>query len=249
MTELELKILEAYTRDVGRGVARIDYDTMDELDLSTGEYIEIDGISKVVAKALPLYPSDEGKKIIRIDKSLRQNLKSDITSSIKIKKIKPILAEFVIVSPLTAIPIIDERYLADALENVAIIEEMCVIIPYFGGRLDFVINQIKPSGSPAIITQKTEFKIADTATQELIAFDNIIKGKKKEILESFSITIKDLKMENIIEEFKQVQGKIKTLDDLRKEMADMLSFAKDNKSIGDSLEKALDEWIQRQKQK
>jgi len=26
-----LKVLEAYTRDVGRGVARIDYDTMDSL--------------------------------------------------------------------------------------------------------------------------------------------------------------------------------------------------------------------------
>ena len=28
---LDLKILEAYTRDVGRGVARIDYDSMDSL--------------------------------------------------------------------------------------------------------------------------------------------------------------------------------------------------------------------------
>ena len=26
---LSLKVLEAYTRDVGRGVARIDYDSMD----------------------------------------------------------------------------------------------------------------------------------------------------------------------------------------------------------------------------
>ena len=27
--EISLKVLEAYTRDVGRGVARIDYDSMD----------------------------------------------------------------------------------------------------------------------------------------------------------------------------------------------------------------------------
>ena len=30
-----LKILEAYTRDVGRGVARIDYDSMDSLSASS----------------------------------------------------------------------------------------------------------------------------------------------------------------------------------------------------------------------
>jgi len=29
---ISLKVLEAYTRDVGRGLARIDYDTMDSLN-------------------------------------------------------------------------------------------------------------------------------------------------------------------------------------------------------------------------
>ena len=32
---LSLKVLEAYTRDVGRGVARIDYDSMDTCLLYT----------------------------------------------------------------------------------------------------------------------------------------------------------------------------------------------------------------------
>ena len=65
--ELTLKVLEAYTRDVGRGVARIDYDSMDTLNASTGDVIEIKGKRRKVAKCLPLYPSDEGKGIIRID--------------------------------------------------------------------------------------------------------------------------------------------------------------------------------------
>ena len=38
---LSLKVLEAYTRDVGRGVARIDYDSMDNLGASTGDVIEL----------------------------------------------------------------------------------------------------------------------------------------------------------------------------------------------------------------
>src|ERR671910_553292 len=58
-TNSSLKVLEAYTRDVGRGVARIDYDSMDSLTASTGDVIEIRGKRRTVAKCLPLYPSDE----------------------------------------------------------------------------------------------------------------------------------------------------------------------------------------------
>ena len=35
-----LKVLEAYTRDVGRGIARIDYDTMDSLAVSTSDVLK-----------------------------------------------------------------------------------------------------------------------------------------------------------------------------------------------------------------
>ena len=48
--ELSLKVLEAYTRDVGRGVARIDYDSMDTLTSSTGDVIENKGKRRTVAK-------------------------------------------------------------------------------------------------------------------------------------------------------------------------------------------------------
>ncbi|HZB64438.1 MAG TPA: hypothetical protein VE307_03920, partial [Nitrososphaeraceae archaeon] len=45
-----LKVLEAYTRDVGRGIARIDYDTMDSLAVSTGDVVEIRGKRRTTAK-------------------------------------------------------------------------------------------------------------------------------------------------------------------------------------------------------
>ena len=51
---LSLKVLEAYTRDVGRGVARIDYDSMDTLNAATGDAIEFKGKRRTVAKCLSL---------------------------------------------------------------------------------------------------------------------------------------------------------------------------------------------------
>ncbi|MGB6532542.1 MAG: AAA family ATPase, partial [Candidatus Nitrosopolaris sp.] len=97
---LSLKILEAYTRDVGRGVSRIDYDSMDSLTASTGDVVEIKGKRRTVAKCLPLYPSDEGKGIVRVDGLVRNNAGVAIGDTVVVRKIKAVPAEKVIVAPL-----------------------------------------------------------------------------------------------------------------------------------------------------
>jgi len=158
---LSLKVLEAYTRDVGRGVARIDYDSMDTLNASTGDVIEIKGKRRTVAKCLPLYPSDEGKGIIRIDGLGRNNSGIAIGDTISVRKIKAVAAEKIVVAPLEAIPPIDERYLADALESVPLIKGDNVMVPYFGGRLTFQIIGVTPAADAVLVTQKTVFHIAE----------------------------------------------------------------------------------------
>ena len=158
---LSLKVLEAYTRDVGRGVARIDYDSMDTLNASTGDVIELKGKRRTVAKCLPLYPSDEGKGIIRIDGLGRNNSGIAIGDAITVKKIKAVPAEKVVVAPLEAIPPIDERYLADALESVPLIKGDNVMVPYFGGRLTFQVIGVTPAADAVLVTQKTVFHIAE----------------------------------------------------------------------------------------
>ncbi|HXT84359.1 MAG TPA: AAA family ATPase, partial [Verrucomicrobiae bacterium] len=160
---LSLKVLEAYTRDVGRGVARIDYDSMDSLSASTGDVVEIKGKRKTVAKCLPLYPSDEGKGIIRVDGLVRNNAGIAIGDTVLVRKIKAVPAEKVVVAPLEAIPPIDERYLADALESVPLIKGDNVMVPYFGGRLTFQVIGVTPGpGVDAVlVTQKTVFHIAE----------------------------------------------------------------------------------------
>jgi len=158
---LSLKVLEAYTRDVGRGVARIDYDSMDTLNASTGDVIEIKGKRRTVAKCLPLYPSDEGKGIIRIDGLGRNNSGIAIGDAITVRKIKAVAAEKIVVAPLEAIPPIDERYLADALESVPLIKGDNVMVPYFGGRLTFQVIGVTPTADAVLVTQKTVFHIAE----------------------------------------------------------------------------------------
>ena len=151
--------MEAYTRDVGRGVARIDYDSMDTLNASTGDVIEIKGKRRTVAKCLPLYPSDEGKGIIRIDGLGRNNSGIAIGDTIAVRKIKAVDAEKIVVAQLESIPPIDERYLADALESVPLIKGDNVMVPYFGGRLSFSVQSTVPKNTPVIIQKNTVFVI------------------------------------------------------------------------------------------
>jgi transitional endoplasmic reticulum ATPase len=161
---ISLKVLEAYTRDVGRGTARIDYDTMGSLGVSTGDIIEIKGKRRTVVKCLPLYPSDEGKGIVRLDGLVRNNAGIGIGDAINARKVKAVPAEKVVISPLEAIPPIDERYLADALESVPLIKGDNVMVPYFGGRLTFQIIGITPPpavDTAAIVTNKTTFTITE----------------------------------------------------------------------------------------
>ena len=158
---INLKVLEAYTRDVGRGVVRLDYDAMDSLDASTGDVVEIKGKRNTVGKCLPLYPSDEGRGVIRIDGLIRNNSGVAIGDTVTIKKIKAPPAEKVVVAPLEAIPPIDEKYLADALESVPVTKGDNIMIPYFGGRLTFQVLGVSPMADAVLITQRTIFSISE----------------------------------------------------------------------------------------
>lgn len=179
-----LRVLEAYTRDTARAVARIDYDTMDELVLSSGDVIEIKGNRTTVARALPLYPSDEGKGIIRFDHICRENAGVSIGNSITIRKIKSAPAEKVIVTPLEAIPPIDEHYLADALESVPVVVGDKVSIPYFGGNLYFKVVRVTPSGGAVIVTQKTVFAVSENQGGILVNIEEYV-GQEPEMDRAF----------------------------------------------------------------
>jgi transitional endoplasmic reticulum ATPase len=134
---------------------------MDALDASTGDVIEIKGKRRTVAKCLPLYPSDEGRGIVRIDGLIRNNAGVAIGDVVVVKKVKAPPAEKVVVAPLEAVPPIDERYLADALESVPVTKGDNIMIPYFGGRLTFQVVGVSPVADAALITQRTVFVISE----------------------------------------------------------------------------------------
>ena len=86
---LSLKVLEAYSTDVGRGVARIDQNSLNLLSLSEGDSVEIIGKDKTVeAKCLALLPYDEGRGIIRVDPHISKSIGVSVGETINIRTIK-----------------------------------------------------------------------------------------------------------------------------------------------------------------
>lgn len=98
--QVTLKVLEAYTDDVGRGVARIDYDAQHALNVWAGDVLEIGEKRKIVAKCLSLYPTDESKGIVRINELIRNNAGVAVGDVVAVKKVEAPRSKWVVVAPL-----------------------------------------------------------------------------------------------------------------------------------------------------
>lgn len=155
---MALKVVEAYTRDVGRFVARIDEKTLKKLKIKLGAPVLIKGAhGKTVVKALALYPDDENKSIIRIDLVIRENAKLQFGNKVNIEKTEIKEAKsvvFMYAKDDMKNPPVDDKYIIDILENVIVTKAMKVILSYFGGRLDYKIVKTDPKGYVQI-TKKT----------------------------------------------------------------------------------------------
>jgi transitional endoplasmic reticulum ATPase len=164
-------IVQIDSRDIGHGIGRIDHDSMDSLNVSSGDAIEINGKKRTVVRCLPQHSSDERKGIIRLDELTCINLGVALGDTITVKKIKAIDAEIVVVYPLEATPSIDEHYLAEALENNFLIRGNNVMVPYFGASLTFEVIWIRPIDAVSV-THNTVFHIAKESEVELQKDDN-----------------------------------------------------------------------------
>ncbi|AIG99085.1 AAA family ATPase, CDC48 subfamily [Archaeoglobus fulgidus DSM 8774] len=98
--EITLKVNQANPSDSGRGIARLDPDTMLKLQISPGDIIEIEGARKTVAKVWRAPKRDWGKNIIRIDRFIRENAGVGVGDVVKVRKVEYQPAKTVILAPL-----------------------------------------------------------------------------------------------------------------------------------------------------
>ncbi|AMD16815.1 CdcH [Methanobrevibacter sp. YE315] len=98
--EITLKVAEAISqKDVGQGVARLDPNVMDDLNIKERDLIEIVGEKRTAAIALPSQ-TDIGLGVIRIDGLVRKNSGATIGGEVTVKKTKATEAKKVVLAPI-----------------------------------------------------------------------------------------------------------------------------------------------------
>ena len=99
MNEVQLEVAKAYPNDSGRGIARLDPDTLLHLKLSPGDIIEIEGAETTAANVWRADRQDWNTDTVRIDGFTRQNADVGIGERVSIRKAEAEKAETLVLAP------------------------------------------------------------------------------------------------------------------------------------------------------
>lgn len=70
---IRLKVAEMRQSDVGKGIVRLDPQSMRELGLERGDVVEVEGKHLTAATVVPAEQEDVGLEIVRLDGLTRHN--------------------------------------------------------------------------------------------------------------------------------------------------------------------------------
>ena len=162
---ITLRVAEARSHDVGRGIARIDPEVARKLGLTSGDVVEISGKRKTVALCWAGYSEDAGKGIIRIDGYTRKNAGVSIDEKVTVRKIEAKKASKLTLAPTEPLRIEGaEYYLAQLLEGRVVTIGDYIPIGIMGRKMDLVVTSVQPPAPAVIITADTQIVIGEKPT-------------------------------------------------------------------------------------
>ncbi len=175
--ENKLRVKDAFKEDAGRGIVRIDPDVEAEMNLRTGDVIEIFHASTSAKRktAALLYPGrreDKGTNIIRMDPSLRRNINTSLDDIVQIRKIDAALATRVTFAGLEETVIIkNSQQLARKLENRVITKGDILSFYAMGRRVDLVVVEYSPKAEAVRIHLDTKIILSEKSHKEIIELE------------------------------------------------------------------------------
>lgn len=203
LNSIQLKVAEAGSRDVGRGIARIDPEVMEKLGIAdSGEVVLLKGKRETVAKIMPTFPELRGQGIVQIDGITRENAEVGIDEKIKLTKVKIEEAKKVTLSPLTFLPAVasakvgtgDSAYLSRQLASIPVISGDRIQTTFLGARKqDFKVVDTDPSGA-VLLTPQTTITITGEgkALEARLTYEDIggLGGQIKRIREMIELPLR-----------------------------------------------------------
>jgi transitional endoplasmic reticulum ATPase len=175
---VRLVVIEARREDVGRGIVRIDPETLKQMSVSSGDVLEIEGKAKTVAKAMPIFKDRRGQQAIQLDGVTRTNAGVILGQKLSVRKVRHSTAKQITVVPLGTDPLRDDDidHIARRLDGLVVKTGDRVRAATFGAsHRDFQVKSTQPDGA-VMIHPDTLLKIdkIDSARAEAAAADDIV---------------------------------------------------------------------------
>ncbi len=169
--EKQLRVREAFQRDVGRGIVRISQDVADELKIGTGDIVSIEGAKKTYARAWRGVPEDFGKNVVRLDRMIRMNAEIGIDERVTITKSSAKKGRKIVFAPTEKIHVQGlEKWLKQTLEDRVITTGD--IIPIGLGmsrKLYLGVASVTPTADAVIMTSETNIQISEKQWEDIKA--------------------------------------------------------------------------------
>ncbi len=149
MSEVQLRVEDARQRDVYRGIARIDQQTMQKLGISAGDVIEIVGKRNTAAIAWPAYSEDQNRDIIRIDGFTRKNAGVAMHELVVIRSAQVTNATTVVLAPIDMKLNVDEdftNFVKNRLMERTFVEGDTTLVMMLGHAIPFRVTKSRPHG-------------------------------------------------------------------------------------------------------
>lgn len=164
-TKMRLRVVEAASRDVGRGLIRLDPSDMESMGLRPGDIIKITGKRSTVGKAMPSHKESRGQSWVQIDGVIRESAGCSIDDLVEIEKTVCQDAIEVTIRPRKVKPIErDLDYIASLVDGLPVQKGSVIRAILFGNEsIDFDVQEAAPTG-PVLITPNTKLIIEQCAT-------------------------------------------------------------------------------------
>ncbi len=163
-----LKVAEALTNDVGRGIARLGAKTREDLEVSSGDVVKLSGKKTALAIVWPAHPSDTEEDAIRVDGILRQNSGVGLGEKVKVSKTEAKEAKKITLAPQQPVRFHAgfDQYVKKKLVGKPVVKGNVLPIGVFGTPIGLVVFTTNPAGS-LMITDKTEIEIKSEPVKDL----------------------------------------------------------------------------------
>ena len=166
--EVQLRTGDARQRDVGRGIARIDQRTMQKLNISAGDVIEIVAKRTTSAIAWPAYSEDQNRDIIRIDGFTRKNAGVAINEYVVVRPAKVKTALSITLAPVDMRLNVDEdftNFVKNRLMERTLVEGDTTLVMMLGHAIPFNVSKTRPHGIVKV-TSETKLTILNEPAPE-----------------------------------------------------------------------------------